>query len=113
MNEEARVVNALRSGVLLGGAAAAIDVMWRAAAHSRAVALMADFRDHWRVMRPVERRRRLAVTLLTAVAAHLGLVATRDLPPGWLWTTIPALAVAVAIVLLLPVSQRSSVSEID
>jgi len=55
----------------------------------------------WDSAAPARRRMAGGVILLTAAAAHLGLMALNTVPPGWFWMILPGIAIAIGVTLVM------------
>lgn len=59
----------------------------------------------WDSAAPARRRMAVGVILLTAAAAHLGLMALNAAPPGWFWLILPGISVAIGVTLVMSAGQ--------
>jgi hypothetical protein len=60
----------------------------------------------WSSAAPARRRMAGGVILLSAVAAHLGLMALNAAPPGWFWVILPGIALAIGAILVMSAGDR-------
>lgn len=71
-----------------------------AGSHSRSLQAAAIIARAWRRMDRGQRRRAIGVALVTAAAIHCALTALDQVPAGWMWLVLPAIAVAEGVVLV-------------
>ena len=90
--DDPRVVDALRSSVLLGAVASAMHAIWRGAAASRTGAVATAATTEWQRHPRRERQFAVGVMLVAAAVTSLVLIAAHEVPAGWLWLTPPAIA---------------------
>jgi hypothetical protein len=72
---------------------------WWLASHARAVTCSAA--DAWRQEPRSAQYRNMAVVLLVATSAHVGLMVMQGPRPGWFWMIIPATVLAFGVLLLM------------
>lgn len=58
-------------------------------------------REAWLGFSQASRRGVIGTVLLTGVATHVGMTAWQELPAGWLWLLVPALAAGAGALCLL------------
>jgi uncharacterized protein (DUF2345 family) len=90
--DDPRVVEALRSSVLLGAASSVMHAMWRGVSASRTAAQMTAAKDEWDRHSRQDRQFAVGVMLVTAAVTGVGLIAAHEMPPGWLWLVLPGIA---------------------
>jgi hypothetical protein len=78
-----------------------------AADSSVAGRLMRSVRDAWNNTHARARHQSVGVALVVATVVHVLLLWLRGLPPGWLWSIVPAITAAIGAVLILSGQQRS------
>ena len=96
--DDPRVVDALRSSVLLGAAASVMHAMWRGVAASRTAAAVTAAKDEWDRHPPHERQLAVGVMLVAAAVTSVVLIAAQEMPAGWLWLAPPAIAATLGAV---------------
>lgn len=98
--DDRRVTRALGASALLRIVDSAIVTVWDAAGQSRTGTIVKRAREQWFAQAPLERFKTVGVALLSASVVHLGLTATHEVPPGWLWLVPPAMAATIGLLLL-------------
>jgi hypothetical protein len=105
--DDPRVVESLRSSVLLAAAAALMETMWRAFEASRAGAAITAAKQQWAAERPAQRRGAVGIMLVAAALTALALTAATDHPAGWLWIAPAAMAASFGAVLIVSARTRT------
>jgi hypothetical protein len=80
----------------------------RAAGSSQVLGRLHPLLRLWSGVTPAERRVAGGMILLSAVAAHLALMALNPAPPGWFWLILPGIAVAIGVTLVASARQPRS-----
>lgn len=99
--DDPRVARALESSVLLGAVSRVVHAVWRAAATSRAAAVVLDLQRDWSARPRAAHRVAIGVLLIAAAATNLVLAAANQRPAGWLWIVPPAIAASIGGLLLI------------
>ena len=79
-----------------------VRVLAIAAESSVAARFMRSVSDAWTKAHARARHQSFGVALVVAVLVHVLLLWLRGLPPGWLWSIVPAITAAIGVVLMLP-----------
>lgn len=95
------VFEAIGSGVTAAWVARVAAIGRAACESSIALGALRSMQSSWRSAHWSARRRTLGLLLLTAVAVHGALAVWVDRPAGWIWTIVPGLIAAIAVLLLL------------
>jgi CHASE2 domain-containing sensor protein len=96
--DDPRVVEALRSSVLLGAVASVMQWMWRAVAASRTGAVATAAKHEWDRHPRRERLLAVGIMLVAAAVTSVVLIAAHETPAGWLWLAPPAIAATLGAV---------------
>lgn len=72
-----------------------------AGSRSRSVRAVATIAGAWHGLSRGERRRAIGLTLVTSAAIHAVLTVMHQVPAGWMWLVVPAIAFAEGIVLVV------------
>jgi hypothetical protein len=83
---EQRVVTVIESGLVFGAVDRALARVRRAGESSKLVVGTRRVAATWTKLPRRSRRLAAGVVLLTAASVHLGLTASQQVPPGWLWS---------------------------
>ena len=97
----ANVIAIVERSALARGGRRVIEFVERASRASRAGTATRQFATVWQGLAPAAHLHAIGTMLIAAVAVHLAVTATRQVPPGWMWLVIPGIAMAQGVVLLI------------
>lgn len=95
------VRDSIGSGIVSGWIARAVAMARAACGSSIALAAVRTAQSAWAAAHWSARRRTIGLLLLTAVAVHAALMSWNGPPAGWIWTIVPGLTTALAVLLLI------------
>ena len=96
--DDPRVVEALRSSVLLGAVASLMHAMWRGVAASRTAGAATAAKSEWNRHSRGERQQAAGVMLVAAAVTSVLVIAAHEMPAGWLWLAPPAIAATLGAI---------------
>ena len=105
------VFDAIGAGVAAGWVARLAAIGRAACESSIALGALRSMQSTWCSAHWSARRRTLGLLLLTAVAVHGTLAMWGDRPAGWIWTIVPGLIAAIAVLLLMAGTSSAGVHD--
>jgi hypothetical protein len=105
------VFDAIGAGVAAGWIARLAAIGRAACESSIALGALRSMQSAWGSAHWSARRRTLGLLLLTAVAVHGTLAMWGDRPAGWIWTLVPGLIAAIAVLLLMAGTSSAGVHD--